>query len=122
VTTVETTQGRGTSAPRPTSRARLQRVAAEHAADARTALAGSWAATEQPPALAEVWRHVFPARRSAPGKAAWLAMTAAGLFRALVISVLWLLALAVATRIRAGVALAVVGVVLCVGALARALQ
>jgi hypothetical protein len=67
-----------------------------------------------------MWREVFPAKGEASGKAAWVAMSVAGLFRALVITALWLIALSVRSRIQAGVGLALVLLVLLIGADARA--
>jgi hypothetical protein len=111
--------------------ARASDAAAGHAREARAAAATSWAFSESPPPAGEMWRQVLPVKGEAPNKAAWLVMAAAGLFRALVISLCWLVALSVAgnladtgrrTRIRAGVGLALFVLVVCVGAVARALS
>ncbi len=85
----------------------VRNFASQHGGEALTALDQSWLLTEVPLTAGEAWRDVFPQPGTAPNKAAWLAMTAAGLFRALAVSLLHLFLLAVGTRMRAGVALAI---------------
>lgn len=68
-----------------------------------------------------MWQQVAPTKGEAPSKVAWIFMTAAGLFRAVTVSALWLVSLSVATRTRAGVALIVVVLVIGVGEVAHLL-
>jgi hypothetical protein len=78
-----------------------------HGTEALDAAAGSWLITEVPLTAGEAWRDVLPAAGSASTKTVWVAMAAAGIFRALAVSLLHLFLFAVDTRIRAGVALVV---------------
>lgn len=108
------TESVGTRAiPRRASRrkgstaAKVANFASLHAGDAGVAVGRGWALNEAPPTAVAVWRQVFPGKGEAPSRTAWLAMSTAGLYRAVVVTALWLVALSVATRIRAGVGLAV---------------
>lgn len=96
---------------------KVRDVVSQHGRDAVRALDQSWLLTEVPLTAGEAWRTVPPAKGEASGKAAWLAMTTAGLFRALVVTGGHLVLLAVGTRIRAGVAL-VLTVLACASACA----
>lgn len=73
----------------------------------RDEVSSGWALTEAPPAAGETWRQVLPPRGQAGNPISWVAMTAAGLFRAAAITGLWVLALSVSTRTRAGVGLVI---------------
>lgn len=87
----------------------------QHVVDAGEAVARSWPLTERPEAAVTVARRVFPAKGEAPNRAAWVAMSAAGTFRLSVFVLAQLVQLAVATRIRAGVALALLLAVVAAG-------
>jgi len=106
-------------------------AAAGHVREARAAAATSWGFNESPSPAGEMWRQVLPLKGEAANAVVWLGKTAAGLFRAVVITVCWLVALSVAgnladngrrTRIRAGVGLALFALVVGAGAVARALS
>jgi hypothetical protein len=105
-------------------------VAAGHAREARNATSEAWTFSQSPPAAGVMWREVLPLKGEAANMLAWLGKTTTGLFRALVITVCWLVALSVAgnvadngrhTRIRAGVGLLLLLLVVGVGVVARAL-
>lgn len=80
-----------------------------------------WVLSEPPPAAIDMWRQVTPPRGETRNPAVWAASTAAGLFRALLISALWLLGVFVATRARSGAALVLTALIVAIGAIARAL-
>ncbi len=81
-------------------------AASKHAGAARAAVSMSKGFTEPLTSLDDAARTVAPATGEAPGRVAWVAMTLAGLFRLAVTAAGTLLVHAVATRIRAGAALA----------------
>jgi hypothetical protein len=95
--------------PEPTNEERrtpkVGNFASPHLREVREAVRGSWPLTESPQPLAVVARQVFPAKGEASNPAVWLGASVAGLFRLAVFSLAQLVQLAVATRIRAGVAL-----------------
>lgn len=106
-------------------------VAAGHVREARAATSEAWTFSQSPPAAGDMWREVLPLKGEAANTLAWLGKTCTGLFRALVITVCWLVALSVAgnladngrhTRIRAGVGLLLLVLVVGVGTVARALS
>jgi len=76
-----------------------------HLRDAQAAVRGSWQLSQSPQPIAVVARQVFPGPGETSNTAAWVAATVAGMFRLAVFSLAQLVQLAVATRIRAGVAL-----------------
>ncbi len=86
-------------------RSKVHNFASQHVADAADALDQSWLFTEVPTTVGEAWKTALPTKGEASGKGAWLAMSAAGLFRASAVTFLHLLLLAVGTRLRAGVTL-----------------
>ncbi len=88
-----------------TARALARDFVSRHGGEALDALDQSWLMTEVPLTAGEAWRDALPRKGEASGKAVWLAMATAGLFRALAVSLLHLFLLAVGTRMRAGVAL-----------------
>ncbi len=123
-------QGREESAytraiPRDRLRRQVRRAkssASLHVVEARESVTSGWAATEQPPSLAQVWAEVLPGPGEAASRVAWTRMSAAGLFRALVITLLWTIALAVKNRLGAEIALYLLLLLLIVGVVARTLH
>lgn len=95
--------------------AKVRNFVSLHAGEAKTAAARARMFDEQPMTVAEAWRHVLPASGEASGLLARASGTVAGLFRAVVLSLAYLVALAVGTRIAAGVALAVTLFVVAAG-------
>ncbi len=77
--------------------------ARRHVGDAKTAAAGARFVTDVPQTIGAAARTVFPAAGEAPNRAAWVAMTTAGVLRLAGTTVGWLVVFAVATRIRAAV-------------------
>lgn len=102
---------------------KIRDAASLHAVEAASALAGNATVNEVPHTIAEAWRKVAPARDEYAGRAAWLALTVGGLFRAFVVTLSWGAAVTVGTRLRALVAfcllLATVAGVAVAGALTR---
>lgn len=93
--------------------------ASPHLREVRAAVRGSWPLTESPQPLAVVARQVFPGKGEAANTAVWIGMTLAGLFRLSVFGLAQLVQLAVATRIRAGVALALLVLAVAAGCVAH---
>lgn len=91
----------------------VRNFASQHGGEALHALRQSWLLTEVPKTAGEAWAEVLPRPGEASGKAVWLALSAAGVFRAVVVSFLHLILLAVDTRLRAGVALVLFVVIAC---------
>jgi hypothetical protein len=94
---------------------RVRNFVSLHAREVKAATARTRTFNEQPMTVAEAWRQVLPGAEEASGLAARAAGTVAGLFRAVVLSLTYLVALAVGTRIAAGVALAVTLLVVVAG-------
>ncbi len=92
--------------------ATVRDFAQRHGGEAKTAAATSWLATEPPQTIGEAARTVMPAPGEAPNRAVWVAMTAAGVLRLAGTTVGWVVAFAVATRIRATVTAALITAVL----------
>lgn len=78
-----------------------------HAGEARTVALTGWPVTESPQPLATVARQVLPVKGEAGSPVAWVGMAVAGAFRLAVFATCHLVALSVATRIRAAVGLVV---------------
>lgn len=91
-----------------------------HVVEALDAATTGWAVSESPPPLTDVLREVVPASGTAGNPLVWVAASAAGGFRLLVTSAAWLLGLAVATRLRAGVGLCLSVVLLVIHLISRA--
>ncbi len=85
---------------------KVRDAASKHAGDVRAAVAAAKGLTEPLTPLHAAARTVAPAKGEAPNWVAWVGMTVAGLFRLAVTALGTLVVHAVATRIRAGVALA----------------
>jgi hypothetical protein len=79
-----------------------------HVVETKDEVAAGWLLTEAPPAAGLMWQRVAPVAGEAPNPVAWIFMSTAGLFRALAVTGLWVVALSVSTRTRAGVGLVVV--------------
>lgn len=99
-----------------------QRSGLLHVVESREEISSGWLLTEAPPPAGLMWQQVAPAAGEAPNWVAWLAMSTAGLFRAVAVTGLWVLALSVSTRTRAGVGLIVVVLVTSAGLIVRALN
>jgi hypothetical protein len=84
--------------------AKISNTASLHVGEAGRAVAGSVTLNEQPMTVAAAWRQVPPAPGEVSSRSGWVAAIVAGLFRAVILSVLYLLALSIGTRIRAGAA------------------
>lgn len=98
---------------------KIRDFVSRHSAAVGASVETSWAATEQPPALIDVARTVIPTNAGNP--LLWAAGTAAGMFRLAVTAVAWLAAFAVATRLRAAVALVVTVFILAIHLIAQAI-
>ncbi len=103
-------------------RSKVRNSVSLHVVEARDATLTGWGFTEALPTAGDMWRQVLPAKGEAASRTEWTAMTAAGLFRAVVITVLWTVGLSVATRKRAAVGLAVVVLLVIVGVVALAVS
>lgn len=90
-----------------------------HGGDARAALGQSWPLRERPQSLAEVARQVLPGKGECQSKVLWLLAVGVGVFRLAVFAGLWMLALAVDSRKRAAVALALLSLATAVHLISR---
>lgn len=71
--------------------------------------------------VADAWRQVAPGKGEVGSRLGWTAAAVAGLFRAVALTVLYVAALSVGTRIRAGVACALLVAVLSTAGVVSAL-
>lgn len=93
-----------------------------HVVEARDEIGSGWALTDSPPAAGDMWKQIAPHKGEAPNKIAWAFMTAAGLFRAVTVTGAWMVAFAVSTRTRAGVACIVLILITAAGVVTHTIQ
>lgn len=92
----------------PADAHRVRNFASRHLVDARTALGGSWVATEVPMTIGAAARQVVPAKGRTSGRVMWTVATGAGVIRFAVVSLCWLAVILFAGRIRASVSTVVI--------------
>ena len=104
----------------PSTSAKADNFASPHVADVKQAWAGSWPLNDRPSNLAEVARKVWPAKGEYASKTAWCGAVVVGVFRLAVTTAAYLMVLAVDSRTRAAVALALAVLTAAVVLISRA--
>lgn len=96
---------------------KVRNFLSQHVGEARAAVAADVTVNEQPMTVGDAWRQVLPEGGSV---GSYVAGTVAGLFRACVLSVLYVAASSVGTRVRAGVTLALLVIAAVAGCVTAA--